>query len=866
MQYFVFVAWRYMKKNPGRTIYSILGVMVTFILSFAIFTAGYSVWDYSYQIEGVFEAQLYVEEAWTNDEDEVIGITQEQIEQVKKLEQCDAVKKLYIKQFENWDDTEAKEISVNELQAGEECSIEIGLKDVSDLYQSAESLQDQTGLQLAVMHPAAEYFGQSEEDTDWGSAYHAIVAIIAAIFSFFCVMILRNTMMISAVERMQDYGLWRCVGMSRKQLYQQLAVEGFIISLFAAAGGIVGGFGLLKVIELWLNDILSSDVPFVFHLYPKAVLYTTLLCVGVTLYSLLEPARQVGGISPIEAIHNNIVLQGRKGKLRERIQYRQSKLWTKLFGVSGEYAYKNMHRNRGRSLSLFFSLMFCVILIGLTQSGVGSLYASVKNAYKGKDTEYLEVIYPVYDITSSEHPNYDEKLVSQIEEEVSQIESVQKVKRLIEKDEVAFYDPVMKKYAKEEKVNICQHYAYDEEQIEQFSKYLLEGEIDYVAMTEQNGILLCDMQYNVSSLETDFNQMDIRKTEYQVGDKIVTLSGEGEKRAKQLYEKALHQVAEKAGLYATWEDMREERTAEEIASSDEEYSSLDMMEKGEEGYEKYQKQMLAILAKEGVSIRAEDITVLCTDPETGESTGTESIMTIYNVLAQREYDRGAKETYVIQGIVSEDPINGGITTVNVYNPLTLIHAQDGVLPNINEEGWQWSIGVKRAPLDIMNGEIEKYCREQTTGTKLSGGYVFEGTEYDISEYLDMLATLNIVRVIIILITSGIIIICLIQIFNTLCANIVLRRKEFWLYGVVGMSRRQKYQMILLEHGVAAAAAIILGYFAAWGFSWYLIDYLLNQNGAVHYEWPWFIMLLVCGGILFLVEGISVLGIRSTAEK
>ena len=79
-------------------------------------------------------------------------------------------------------------------------------------------------------------------------------------------------------------------------------------------------------------------------------------------------------------------------------------------------------------------------------------------------------------------------------------------------------------------------------------------------------------------------------------------------------------------------------------------------------------------------------------------------------------------------------------------------------------------------------------------------------------------------------------------------------------------RYSKYQMLLLEHGVATVAAIILGYFIAWGFSWYLIEYLLNQDGAIHYEWPWGIMLLVCGGILFLVELISVLGIRSTAEK
>lgn len=862
MQYFFFVAWRYMKKNPGRTIYSILGIMVTFILSFAIFTAGYAYWDYMYiLVEGVDEAQLYVDEFWTDDEGMVVGMTQEQVEQVKKLAQCDEVKTLRIKHMENWDDTEPKEVSVDKLQPKWDCSIDIGLKDVSHLQESASSLQEQTGLQIAVMSAAKEYFGQG--DDTFGAAYHAVVAIVGAIFSFFCVMILRNTMMISAVERMKDYGLWRCVGMSGKQLYRQLAVEGFIISLIAAFSGIGIGFGLLKGVAFWLNNIVTFEKPFDFPLYPRAVLYTTLLCVGSTLYSLLEPARQAGNLSPIEAIHNNIVLRGRKGKLREKIQYRQSRLWAKLFGVSGEYAYKNMYRNRGRSLGLFFSLMFCVILIGLTQSGVGSLYATVKNSYQGKNAEYLEAIYPLNGYTSPDGVHYDEKLVSQIEEEVNRIPSVQETRLLIGKSEVSFLDPVMKKYFQEEKVNLCQHYAYDEEQLERFKKYLMEGEIDYAAMTEQNGVLLCDMAYNVSNRETDFNQMDIRKTDYKVGDKIVVLSAEGKKRAKNLYEKALYQVAEKAGLYATWDDMIEEKGIDNAESHG---SVLEMLGREDKGYRKYQKQMLDIIAKEGVSLQAKDVSAVHTDPETGESTGIEHIWTILDALEQWEYDRGAKESYVVQGIVSEDPINGGVTAAEYVNAFTLIHSQDGVKANISEEGWGWSVGVKRAPMDIMNGELERYCEKQTTGVDLYSSYVFEGTDYDITEHLDMLRILNIVRVIVILIISGIVIICLVQIFNTLCANIILRQKEFWLYGVVGMSRRQKYQMILLEHGVATVEALILGYFMAWGFSWYLIEYLLNQDGAIHYAWPWPIMLLVCGGILFLVELVSVLGIRSTAEK
>lgn len=891
MQYSFFVAWRYMKKHISRTIYSIFGITITFILCFSIFTIGYSFWDYMYLTEGGLNYQLWLDELWTNEDSEVIGITEEQIEQVKKLEQCDEIKKLLIYTTEwpeeNGDFDEDSEpvytyYTADELKKGDDPEILIALKDISNLRKSAESLQEKTGLAVEVDSSVEEYLRQ--DDGKAAAAYSAVVSMVAAIFSFFCVILLRNTMTISVVERMRDYGLWRCVGMSGKQLYRQLAVEGFIMSLVSAVCGVVAGFGILRAMTPWLNRVLELDEPFTFGVYPQAVLYTVLLCVAVTLFALLEPARQVGHLSPIEAIQNNIVLQGRKGKLREKIQYRQSRLWSFFFGVSGEYAYKNMHRNRGRSMGLFFSLMLCVCLIGMTQSGVESIYATVENSYQGQSVEYLEEVYPdPYEFKKS--VVYDEKVVSQIKEELKQLDSVQNAAVIFEKAEASAIDPVLKDYINQDVINVCLHYAYDREHIDRLKKYVLEGEADYDAMTEQKGVLLCDMEYNVATSETDFNQADVRRTEYKVGDTITLLKEEARQRVREVYGKALHQVAGEAGMAANWieaseeyqkEQEEKEKAGEEIAEEDNvELDYLEGLEKGEEGYKKYQKRMLELIAKEGYEIQPEDIADLHADPETGTDDGHEDIGSILESMEQWEYDRGEREVYIIQGILSEDPINSG-NAVNYASSVSLIYSQDAVLadetvqnPTFEESMqmgnvWSWSIGVKRDPLDLQNKEVEKYCREQETGLDLTSCYIFEGTDYDIQEYLDMLKSLHIVRMIVIIIIICIGLICLIQIFNTICANIVLRRRELWLYGMVGMSRRQKYRMLLLEHGVVAVSAVIFGYLTAWGTSWYLIEYLLNQEGKIHYTWPWAAMLLVCAGILFLVELISVLGIRSTS--
>lgn len=869
MQYSFFVVWRYIKKNIGRTIYSVFGIMITFILSFAIVTTGYSAWDYSYL--SAREIQLWAE--WIEDDTDHFGMTQEQIEQIKKLANCGEVKKLTLTHWEADDSSpEAGEktitLALDELKPGDECSVGIGLKDVSNLEKSAQSLREQTGLEIILDGSAAEYYGQNE--SEWMAMYHVIVSMVGAVFSFFCIMVLRNTMMISVVERMQDYGLWRCVGMSRKQLYRQLAVEGFIMSLFAAICGVAVGYGLLQLITPWLNRLLDLEVPFTFQLYPQAVIFTTLLCVAVTLFSLLEPARQVGNISPIDAIRNNIVLQTRKGKLIEKIQYRQSKVWARLFGVSGEYAYKNMCRNRGRSLGLFFSLMFCVILIGMTQSGMDSLNATIENAYQGKSVEYLEYVEPGKKVL-------DMNLMKQMQSELEALDTVRKTALLFEKDEIRSYDKILQSYFEADKVNDCVHYAYDRGAVQKLEKHLLEGKADYDAMTEQNGVLLWDMSYNVQ--DDEFNETDIRKTEYKVGDRITELNEEARERVKKLYGGVLHSVAEQAGIPATSEELWEKITAKDsesgeyITEAEEKILSLDSVSSEEMEYSKYQEQMLTLLAEQGVKITPDEIRAVHIDPETQKSRGTETIGDILNVLEQREYDAGARTEYVIQGILSEEPINGGTVSENVFNPILLIHSQDAIrktetisnnTDHSDQDTWGYVIQVAREPMDIENQELGEYCAKKgrEIGSDLYHGNVYEDTELDVREYLSMLRTLYIVRMICILVTCCIVLVCLIQIFNTICANVVIRRKELWLYKVVGMGRRQQYRMLLLEHGVAAMAAVLLGYLAAWGLSWYLIEYLLNQDGTIHYQWSGVIMFFVSTGILLAVELVSVLGIRS----
>lgn len=856
MRYWIYLSWQYMLRHKSRTIYSILGILITYVMCFSVLTVGYSLWDYGCECAGVEHSQLWIN--WS--EEDTYGLSQETITRVQTLEKCSEVRHLWIYNYTSSRTEESDmggdvqsqyDYSVDDLQAGDLCDIEIQLKDLSDLQGSAALLGKKTGLDVCIDVEVADYLGQSEESF-MILFYRSVVAVLAAIVALFSMMIIRNTLMISVVERMRDYGVYRCVGMSRKQLYQLLAVEGLFMSLAAVILGVGIAYGFLQAITPWLNQALALQIPFRFGLYYQAVFYTAVICIAVTLYSLLEPSRQAVSLSPIEAIQNSIVLRSRKGKLRENLAYHKGVIWGKIFGISGEYAYKNLKRDRGRFDGLFASLLVCMTMAGLTESFSESLYATIDNTYQGKKVEYLEAISP--------DGGYDEKLAQKIQEDLAAMDSVRKTGVIMGGIDLKIFDPRQKKYFGEDPVGYMSHNAYDRRDLLSLKKYLIEGSIDYDAMTRENGVLLCDMEYNVSDVSTDFEQKDIRLTDYQVGDRIVCFSSAGRKKSRQIYDDILQALAEKEGIPATrWDAVRLWKTQEigEPAKSEDSddllYVCLENRSEEDEGFERYRQEFIQMLGKQGIDLSS-------------QINDIKSIGEIEEYMDQWLYDHGETMEYQIVGIISENPFQ---SQDMVDYGIQFVHTVDAMVAEgaVDELGfWGWHIAVNRDPSTISDGALEQYCESNNLG-RYSYRYIYEGIEgYDMQEYLNMLHTMKVVRTISVLIIASITLICMIEIYNTLCANIALRGKELWMYEVVGMSRRQERWMLLLEHGAAAVTAIPVGYLIARMGSYYFIEHIFNQDGRIQYIWSASSVLLTGVVILVLTVLVCMAGIGGVRKR
>ena len=66
----------------------------------------------------------------------------------------------------------------------------------------------------------------------------------------------------------------------------------------------------------------------------------------------------------------------------------------------------------------------------------------------------------------------------------------------------------------------------------------------------------------------------------------------------------------------------------------------------------------------------------------------------------------------------------------------------------------------------------------------------------------------------------------------------IRRKELWLYDVVGMEPKQKLKMMLIEHGFGAVISVVTGALVSIGISYVFIKKLLIEGAENNYVYVW----------------------------
>lgn len=416
------------------------------------------------------------------------------------------------------------------------CSADIKLKSTNHIIKDIDYFTKTYKTEFDTSAVGDMYFQDVKgEDAETSSLLLYIICFFVFwLMLFISVFIIRNAFMISVAERTRDYGVLKCIGMSKRQLRNMLIYEGLLMSSLAIIIGMVISYIVMFIGRLFLTNTLTDlGIGEFFHIgfYLRGVVITIAFTVIATLFSLIEPARQAGLISPIDA------MKGTKSIKKEKIKKNKSFGLSKLiFGIEGEYAYKNITRNRGKFISsivgITASIMIFVcmtIAFLIVKDETVSMIEGFLGDYNG-EIHNSSPIYLYDENTSDKEKNRIEEKADGVARknieaaylEVQKLNGVDKAKLVYEHNSSYVVEENTSSQINREYEKIV---GYSKEDIEELKSYLIEGEIDYESMKDDEVIVCNYKKIRIINDEGKEEISYVKISDLKVGDKIKVLKG-----------------------------------------------------------------------------------------------------------------------------------------------------------------------------------------------------------------------------------------------------------------------------------------------------------------------------------------------------
>lgn len=202
------------------------------------------------------------------------------------------------------------------------------------------------------------------------SGMAGVITIILTLVSIACIIVIYNSFAISVMERKKQFGLFSSIGATRKQLAKTVFFEAFIVALIGIPLGILSGIVGIGTVLIIINKLLPNlfSYPLALSIYPLFMIIPVIFMIITIFVSAYIPSKIASRVSPITAIRQNDDIKIKNSKLKT------PKFISKIFGVEGELALKNMKRNKKKYrvtiISLFISIVLFISFSAFTEYGL----------------------------------------------------------------------------------------------------------------------------------------------------------------------------------------------------------------------------------------------------------------------------------------------------------------------------------------------------------------------------------------------------------------------------------------------------------------------------------------------------------------
>lgn len=153
----------------------------------------------------------------------------------------------------------------------------------------------------ATVETAADWVAARQAEISRGVDVLAILALVFVFIALFVgVMVIANTFAILFAQRMRDFALLRCVGVTRRQLRRAVRLEALALGVAASVLGVVVGgalgYGLVALVRHWYADMGGATLD------PLWTGGAFVVGVVVTLLAAWLPTRSATTVAPLAAL------------------------------------------------------------------------------------------------------------------------------------------------------------------------------------------------------------------------------------------------------------------------------------------------------------------------------------------------------------------------------------------------------------------------------------------------------------------------------------------------------------------------------------------------------------------------------------